>query len=191
MKVAEAIVHEMDRQGVAEMLANRGFQILGIWPRSSSAPPTATSYPSGGRECQTTTRSGSSDTRPNASRIQAATACTSPTAKSRVYFYFRRQRRAPVDPTSRRQRDCVGKSQGVCTSRVGQMAEIEVDTGRYEREHGHPPAGHRFWHFTLVSETGALLYELKLNEQLVYPAALERARATAEQRKAFRIIVEP
>ena len=71
------------------------------------------------------------------------------------------------------------------------MAEVEVYTGRYEREHGHTPAGRRFWHFTLVSEAGALLYEVKLNEQTIYPAALERARATAEQRQAFRIIVEP
>ncbi|OMI08739.1 hypothetical protein BSN85_17420 [Bradyrhizobium brasilense] len=71
------------------------------------------------------------------------------------------------------------------------MSEIEVYTGRYEREHGHPPSGRRFWQFTLVSETGALLYEVKLSEQLIYPAALERARATAAQRKAFRIIVEP
>ena len=71
------------------------------------------------------------------------------------------------------------------------MAEIEVYTTRYEREHGHPPAGRRFWLFTLVSETGAILYEVKLNEQLIYPAALDRARAMAEQRKALRIIVEP
>ena len=71
------------------------------------------------------------------------------------------------------------------------MAGIEVYTARYEREHGHPPAGRRFWLFTLVSETGAILYEVKLNEQLIYPAALERARATAEQRKGVRIIVEP
>ncbi|WP_166301105.1 hypothetical protein [Bradyrhizobium sp. 2S1] len=71
------------------------------------------------------------------------------------------------------------------------MADIEVYTARYEREHGHPPAGRRFWLFTLVSETGAILYEVKLNEQMIYPAALDRARATAEQRKAFRIIVEP
>ncbi|MGN8549546.1 hypothetical protein ACQPTN_34940 [Bradyrhizobium sp. 13971] len=71
------------------------------------------------------------------------------------------------------------------------MTEIEVYTGRYEREHGHPPAGRRFWQFTLVSETGALLYEVKLNEQMTYSAALERARATGEQRNAFRIIVEP
>ncbi|OKO81369.1 hypothetical protein [Bradyrhizobium sp. NAS96.2] len=28
MKVAEAIVHEMDRQGVAELLADRGFKIM-------------------------------------------------------------------------------------------------------------------------------------------------------------------
>ncbi|QOZ32716.1 hypothetical protein [Bradyrhizobium sp. CCBAU 53421] len=30
MKVAEAIVHEMDRQGVAEMLAERGFKIMDL-----------------------------------------------------------------------------------------------------------------------------------------------------------------
>jgi hypothetical protein len=49
------------------------------------------------------------------------------------------------------------------------MAEIEVYTARYEREHGQPPAGRRFWLFTLVSETGAILYEVKLNEQLIGP----------------------
>ena len=42
-----------------------------------------------------------------------------------------------------------------------------------------------------MSETGAILYEVNLNEQMIYPAALDRARATAEQRNAFRIIVEP
>ncbi len=71
------------------------------------------------------------------------------------------------------------------------MADIEVYTARYEREHGHPPAGRRFWVFTLVSETGEILYEVKHNEQLIYPAARDRARATAEQSKAFRIMVEP
>jgi hypothetical protein len=71
------------------------------------------------------------------------------------------------------------------------MADVEVYTARYERDHGHPPAGRRFWLFTLVSETGAILYEVKLHEQMIYPAALDRARATAEQRNAFRIIVEP
>lgn len=71
------------------------------------------------------------------------------------------------------------------------MADIEVYTTRYEREHNHPPAGRRFWQFTLVSETGAVLYELKFNEQMIYPTALERARASAEQRKAARIVVEP
>ncbi|MBP2434072.1 MULTISPECIES: hypothetical protein [Bradyrhizobium] len=70
------------------------------------------------------------------------------------------------------------------------MSEIEVYTGRYERDHG-PPSGRRFWQFTLVSETGALLYEVKFSELLIYGAALERARATAAQRNAFRIIVEP
>ncbi|WP_157863235.1 hypothetical protein [Bradyrhizobium tropiciagri] len=30
MKVAEAIVHEMDRQGVADMLADRGFKIMDL-----------------------------------------------------------------------------------------------------------------------------------------------------------------
>ncbi|MHC2336251.1 hypothetical protein [Bradyrhizobium sp. USDA 4454] len=71
------------------------------------------------------------------------------------------------------------------------MAEIEVYTARYERQHGHAPAGRRFWLFTFVSETGAILYEFKPGEQLIYPVALERAKAAAEQRKAFRIIVEP
>lgn len=28
MKVAEAIVHEMDRQGIAEMVAERGFDVM-------------------------------------------------------------------------------------------------------------------------------------------------------------------
>ncbi|WP_274613179.1 hypothetical protein [Bradyrhizobium acaciae] len=35
------------------------------------------------------------------------------------------------------------------------------------------------WHFPLLFEIGALLYEVKLNEQLIYPAALDRTRATA------------
>jgi hypothetical protein len=50
------------------------------------------------------------------------------------------------------------------------MADIEVYTARYEREHGHPPAGRRSWVFTLVSKTGEILYEVKHNEQLIYPA---------------------
>ncbi|PDT68511.1 hypothetical protein [Bradyrhizobium sp. C9] len=30
MKVAEAIVREMDRQGVADMLADRGFKVMDL-----------------------------------------------------------------------------------------------------------------------------------------------------------------
>lgn len=36
------------------------------------------------------------------------------------------------------------------------------------------------------SETGAILYEVKLGEDLIHQVALERARAMAEQRNAFR-----
>ncbi|WP_141713201.1 hypothetical protein [Bradyrhizobium elkanii] len=68
------------------------------------------------------------------------------------------------------------------------MSEIAVYRAD-EREHG-PPSGRRFWQVTLFSETGALLYEVKLSERLIYPAALERA-ARPPQRNAFRIIADP
>jgi len=71
------------------------------------------------------------------------------------------------------------------------MAEIEVYTVDYEREHGHPPAGRRLWVFTLIAKTGTIISEVKSNEHLIYLVALERAKAAAELRHAFRIVVEP
>lgn len=72
------------------------------------------------------------------------------------------------------------------------MADIEVYTGRYEREHLRKPAGRRFWCFTLVS--GSITTKdhfLVLQDAMTYQKALERAREVAELRKSVRIIVEP
>lgn len=33
------------------------------------------------------------------------------------------------------------------------MPDIEINTTRYEREHGHKPVGRRFWCFVLVSHS--------------------------------------
>lgn len=72
------------------------------------------------------------------------------------------------------------------------MAEIEVYTGRYEREHLRKPAGRRFWRFTLVSRTiTAKDHDLVLDEAMTYQKALERAQEVAALRKSERIIVEP
>lgn len=73
------------------------------------------------------------------------------------------------------------------------MAEFEVYTGRYEREHGHKPVGRRFWCFTLVSPMAtAKDHFLNLDDQQrTYDAALTKAREVAELRKSARIIVEP
>jgi hypothetical protein len=72
------------------------------------------------------------------------------------------------------------------------MPDIEVYTGRYEREHGQKPVGRGFWRFTLVSSSiTAKDHSLVLDEQMTYQKALERARQVAEMRKSERIIVEP
>jgi hypothetical protein len=70
--------------------------------------------------------------------------------------------------------------------------EIEIYTERYEGEHGHKPAGRRFWRFTLVSPTAAAKdHYLDLNEQMTYPEVLKRAKKVGELRRSVRIIVEP
>lgn len=72
------------------------------------------------------------------------------------------------------------------------MSDIEVYTGRYEREHLRKPAGRRFWRFTLVSRTiTAKDHSLSLDEAMTYDKALERAKHVAELRRSVRIIVEP
>jgi hypothetical protein len=70
--------------------------------------------------------------------------------------------------------------------------EIEVYTGRYQREHLREPAGRRFWRFTLVSSSiTAKDHSFAPDETLTYPAALEKAKELARLRKSVRIIVEP
>ena len=71
--------------------------------------------------------------------------------------------------------------------------EIEINTTRYEREHGHPPVGRRFWTFVLVSHSvTAKDHFLNLDDkQRTYPDALQEAKRVAEMRSAERIIVEP
>jgi hypothetical protein len=70
--------------------------------------------------------------------------------------------------------------------------EIEVYTGRYEREHLRKPAGRRFWRFTLVSSSiTAKDHYLDLNELMTYPKAVEKAQEVAKLRRSSRIIVEP
>lgn len=72
------------------------------------------------------------------------------------------------------------------------MAEIEVYTGRYEREHNQKPVGRRFWAFTLVSSTvTAKDHYLPMDKAMTYEKALERAMEVAKLRKSERIIVEP
>lgn len=64
---------------------------------------------------------------------------------------------------------------------------MEVDTSRYEREHGR-----RFWHFILVS--GAVTAKdhwLDAQKAETYDMALKRAIEVAELRRAVRIEVEP
>lgn len=72
------------------------------------------------------------------------------------------------------------------------MAEIEVYTGRYEREHLRKPAGRRFWRFILVSPTITTKdHSLVLDDSMTYQKALERAKEVAAMRRSVRIIVEP
>jgi hypothetical protein len=73
------------------------------------------------------------------------------------------------------------------------MADIEINTTRYEREHGHPPAGRKFWRFVLISDTITVKdHWLNLDDkQRTYPDALEEAKRIAGLRKSVRIIVEP
>jgi hypothetical protein len=72
------------------------------------------------------------------------------------------------------------------------VAEIEVYTGRYEREHLRKPAGRRYWRFMLVSRSiTAKDHLLVLDEALTYQKALEKAIQVAELRRSERIIVEP
>lgn len=72
------------------------------------------------------------------------------------------------------------------------MSEIEVYTGRYEREHLRKPVGRGYWRFTLVSGSiTAKDHSLVIDEQMTYQKALERAQHVAELRKSVRIIVEP
>jgi hypothetical protein len=72
------------------------------------------------------------------------------------------------------------------------VAEIEVYTGRYEREHLRKPAGRRYWRFMLVSRSiTAKDHLLVLDEALTYQKALEKAMQVAELRRSERIIVEP
>ncbi|MBR0801281.1 hypothetical protein JQ615_38635 [Bradyrhizobium jicamae] len=70
------------------------------------------------------------------------------------------------------------------------MAGIEIYAKRYDDEHGHPPAGRRFWIFQLVSKLGHATF-LLTGEVLVYEKALEVAIQAAEKNKSVRIIVEP
>lgn len=70
--------------------------------------------------------------------------------------------------------------------------EIEVYTGRYEREHGQKPVGRRFWRFTLVSPLAtAKDHFLDMDKSMTYQQALERALEVAKLRKSERVIVEP
>lgn len=72
------------------------------------------------------------------------------------------------------------------------MPDIEVYTGRYEREHNQKPVGRRFWAFTLVSSTAtAKDHYLPMNSAMTYDKALEEAKRVAELRRSERIIVEP
>jgi hypothetical protein len=72
------------------------------------------------------------------------------------------------------------------------MSEIEVYTGRYEREHGQKPVGRGFWRFTLVSRSiTAKDHSLVLQDAMTYQKALEEAQRVAALRKSERIIVEP
>lgn len=70
--------------------------------------------------------------------------------------------------------------------------EIEIYTERYEREHGHKPAGRRFWRFLLVSGTVTTKdHYLDIGQAMPYQKALERALEVARLRRSERIIVEP
>lgn len=69
---------------------------------------------------------------------------------------------------------------------------MEVDTSRYEKEHGQKPVGRGFWRFTLVSSLStAEDHFLEIKESMIYPKALERALEVARLRKSERVIVEP
>jgi hypothetical protein len=73
------------------------------------------------------------------------------------------------------------------------MTEIEVYTGRYEREHGHKPVGRRYWSFTLVSSRSTIDdHHIDLQDAMTYQKALAEAqRVAAIRRFVERIIVEP
>jgi hypothetical protein len=73
------------------------------------------------------------------------------------------------------------------------MSDIEVNTTRYEREHGQKPVGRKFWCFVLVSDTITIKdHFLNLDDkQRTYPDALDEAKRVAALRKSVRIIVEP
>jgi hypothetical protein len=69
---------------------------------------------------------------------------------------------------------------------------MQVDTTRYEREHGRKPTGRRFWRFILVSDTiTAKDHYLDANKAETYDVALKRAIEVAELRRAARVEVEP
>jgi len=72
------------------------------------------------------------------------------------------------------------------------VADIEIYTERYEREHGHKPVGRRFWNFTLVSSTVTTKdHHLPMASAMTYEKALEEAKRVATLRRSERIIVEP
>lgn len=69
---------------------------------------------------------------------------------------------------------------------------MEVDTSRYEREHGRKPAGRRFWRFVLVSgSVTAKDHWLDAQKAETYDAALKKALEVAELRRAVRVEAEP
>lgn len=69
---------------------------------------------------------------------------------------------------------------------------VEVDTSRYEREHGRKPTGRRFWRFTIVSPSVTTKdHHYDPQEALTYAKALEMAENVAKLRRSTRIIVEP
>lgn len=72
------------------------------------------------------------------------------------------------------------------------MSDIEIDTRRYEAEHGQEPMGRRFWAFTIVSHSVTTRDHFhNPGKALTYQAALEEAKRVAELRKSEKIIVMP
>lgn len=68
---------------------------------------------------------------------------------------------------------------------------MEIDTARYEREHGRKPAGRRYWRFLLISGTiTAKDHFLDAQKAETYDVALKRAIEVAELRRAVRVEVE-